>query len=1119
MVLGQNLRCKVIPTNVPFVLDSIPVETASITVDASYDWEENSRTIQVKGEVDQIEVCYRVIATLLSQPVRNRDMADYDATRAQVYINQSPQVEQEELFSFGGVQKYGTITRGVSFGNRQSLLVNSSLNLQMDGQLDDNLFISAVITDQNIPYQPEGNTQQLRDFDNVFIKLYNDKFDVTVGDLVLQQPDDAGYFLRFYKNVQGIQAAYRGQSKKWRHESRVSGALSKGKFNSALVPAVDGLNGPYRLRGPNGERFIIVLANSEKVFLDGKLLERGFDRDYVIDYNLGEITFNNHIIITQFSIIRVDYEYAEQFYSRTNFSAHQSISNDRLKLFANYYRAEDNPNNNFGFNLNDNDLAVLQSIGDRSDLAFITGFDSTQFAEGRVLYERKDTVDADGTTQSIFVYTTSSNGGPFFTPSFSDVGVGNGDYVLLETTANGRVYEWVSPQNGVSTGSYQPGAFIPLPNKRQLITLGGEVKLSSYESFQAEVAFSDTDVNLYSSRDDENNVSRGYFSAIRTEGRSSFWNNYDWVGSLAIEYDEADFTFIDRYRPILFDRDWNYTPSNSEKSSDLILFMKGGLVKDESNQITTSLNRRKRAQFIDGWQQSLTFNQRLSNVQLRSSHFLLRNDQLDRTTDWVRSLNDLSYRKWKMAPGYIFEVDENEIAEADSVVGSLMHFKAHEVYLESTDSARSTYRVSYRLRQDMLPVAGSMEDYLISKNILANYRYQGEKGSVAADFNYRQVEDQLNLNVGQDEVITGRINWIQSFLDQNVKSNFSYSTGNSRELRREFIYLPVPTGEGTHTWRDNNGDGVQDLNEFFEAFNPDERNYVKIFTPTDEYVTSFQTFYVHTIDARLPMRWRSHGGFKAFAGKLSVNVNFNINFKTTSDSYADRLNPFGIKLNDTELIATQNNKRYTMFYNRNGRGLAGDFTYQSSDSKQLLTQGFESREKNEWISNAKVDLGSFYTFRVSSTIGTLLNTSDFLDSRNFEIYTYSYRPQLIWQPNTVFRLVGSFERKQKQNQFMESSDEWSIAKTYNAELTWNQAGKGSLRGSFSVVRIQFNGDETSYLGYLLLDALQPGTNQTWQVNWQLRLSKGMQLSVIYNGRKSEDVPAIHTGNVQVTAFF
>ena len=119
----------------------------------------------------------------------------------------------------------------------------------------------------------------------------------------------------------------------------------------------------------------------------------------------------------------------------------------------------------------------------------------------------------------------------------------------------------------------------------------------------------------------------------------------------------------------------------------------------------------------------------------------------------------------------------------------------------------------------------------------------------------------------------------------------------------------------------------------------------------------------------------------------------------------------------------------------------------------------------------------------------------------------------------MLRLIGSYERKTRRNEFTESSLESALSKVYKTELTWNQAGKGSLRGTFSIVQIEFTGDPSSYLGYLLLDALQPGTNQTWQLNWQQKISKGMQLSLLYNGRKSEDASAIHTGNVQVTAFF
>ncbi|NQZ77349.1 MAG: hypothetical protein HRT61_14785 [Ekhidna sp.] len=1116
---SQNLICKEIPTNTAFKLDSIPIEAKSIALDQSYTFNDSTMTIVVRSSNSKVEVCYRTISTLITEPMRNRSLSDYDNSRSDdIIINTAPSVEKEELFDFGGVNKYGAVSRGISFGNRQSLFVNSTLNLQMDGKLDENLNISAVITDQNVPYQPEGNTQQIRDFDNVFIKLYNSKFDLTAGDIVLRQPDNSGYFLRYLKNVQGLQTSYRGEKGGWRHETRVSGALSKGKFNSAIITPIDGLTGPYRLRGPNGERFIIVLANSEKVFIDGKLMERGFDRDYVIDYNLGEITFNNHIVITQFTIIRVDFEYAEQFYSRSNLSAYQTVSNDNVSFTANYYRERDNPNATFGLNLNEDDLDQLRGIGDNLDQAFVGGADSVQFSENRILYLQKDTVDNEGLTQRIFQYSTDPTQ-RLFSPSFSEVGFGNGDYVLLNSSINGRVYQWVSPENGVSQGNYQSGLLVPLPNSRQVATLGTSVKLSDYESVSGEVAFSNTDLNLYSDIGDSDNSSRAYFVSLKSTERPSFISNYGWVGELALEYDEENFTFIDRYRPILFDRDWNYTPVEGDGLADLMLFAQAGLRKDDANQMLFSLNHRKRGNRIDGWQQTATVNHEFSNFKIMSTHFGLQNEQLETTTNWLRSRSDVSYRKWNIAPGYILDIDRNEVQKGDSIAASLMNYTAHEFYVESTDSARNTYRLGYQLREDRLPVDGIMQDYLISKNIRGSYQYNSTNGSLIADINYRQVEDQLDLGVGEDEIISGRVNWMQSFLKRNVRSNFSYSTGNSRELRREFVYLPVPTGEGTHTWRDANNDGIQDLNEFFEAINPDERNFVKIFTPTDEYITSFQTFYIHTIDAGFPFNWQNQGGLRSFVSKLSVNLNFNVNYKTTSENFQDRLNPFAIDLADIELLSSQDSKRYTFFYNRNGRGFAGDFTFQSSDNKQLLTQGFETREQDEWTSNVKVDLSSEYTFRVTTTFGTQLNKSDFLDSRNFKINTNVYKPQLIWQPTNQLRLIGSYERKSRNNVFLESSTESSLVNTYNAEFTWNKVAVGSLRGSFSIVNIDFEGEETSYLGYILLDALQPGTNQTWQVNWQQKISKGMQISLLYNGRKSEEIEAIHTGSVQVTAFF
>ena len=94
---------------------------------------------------------------------------------------------------FDGLNTAGSISRGLTVGSNQDAVLNSTLDLQITGKLSDKVTLRASITDTNIPIQENGYTQQLNEFDRVFIELFSENWSIKAGDVDLKN-DNSYYF-------------------------------------------------------------------------------------------------------------------------------------------------------------------------------------------------------------------------------------------------------------------------------------------------------------------------------------------------------------------------------------------------------------------------------------------------------------------------------------------------------------------------------------------------------------------------------------------------------------------------------------------------------------------------------------------------------------------------------------------------------------------------------------------------------------------------------------------------------------------------------------------------------------------------------------------------------------
>ena len=502
----------------------------------------------IKVPTDTIYLRFQVFPLALQQNFQRyvipsvQNGNDLEKEREKFQIRAS---STNELFGGSSMHKSGSLARGIGFGNNQSLGLNSASNLQLNGQITPNLMLTAALSDANIPFQASGTTNQLREFDQVFIQIHNEQLKITAGDFWIDKPD--GQFMSYRKRAQGLTGQYNWQiANGAKLYTQSSVGLSKGKFQRQIIQGLEAVQGPYRLIGANNEPYILILAGTERIYIDGQLMQRGQEFDYVIDYASAELTFTSRHLITKDSRIVAEFQYADQNYARSLLQHTTRYEGQKLKTWVALYQEQDLKNQPLQQLLSDQQLLQISQIGDQLNQAFVLGYDSSGFLENANMYRLIDTLGYE----NVLVFSAEATLA-HFRCTFSDVGPNQGDYVLSGVSASGNYYKWVAPINGISQGNFAPIRRVQTPKRKQMVSTGLAYQLRPGWFVYTENALSENYLNLYSKLDDQNNLGFASKGGLRFQQTTAVDSNKRSLEtSLEYLYLNTQFEPIEQFRAV-----------------------------------------------------------------------------------------------------------------------------------------------------------------------------------------------------------------------------------------------------------------------------------------------------------------------------------------------------------------------------------------------------------------------------------------------------------------------------------------------------------------------------------------------------------------------------------------
>lgn len=1066
---------------------------------------------------DTIFVTYSAIRLSLKNEYEKRSLAfqfDQKLGDTLKVAREEPNAFSTESIFGSNIEKSGTLVRGFTVGTTKDFTLNSGLRLQLSGKLSKDIEVVAALTDQNTPIQPEGNTATLDELDKVFIQVKHPNVTGTFGDYELQK--QIGEFGVIDRKLQGLlgEFNYKGQ------KAYVSIASSTGKFTTNKFNGIDGVQGPYQLTGANNEQDIIVIAGTEKVYIDGIEMKRGERNDYVIEYSNAQITFTPNRLITSASRITVDFEYTDRNYSRTFFGAgvQTNLLDNKLGIQFQYLKEGDDKNSPIDIALSDSDKAILAAAGNDRFKAVKSGVTLAapdSFGIVRGLYEKIDTV----INSQPYPYYLYNPGGinSLYNVSFSYVGSQQGDYIR-ESIGD---YKFV----GIKQGDYLPLILLPLPESKQAGNFSLNYSPDKGINVNLEIAGSIWDQNEFSSLSDSK--SKGYARNIfvKMDPRNISLGRLN-LGQIGLSYQDrylqASYSPLDRINPVEFNRDFNITQTAIPQSEQLRQFDLN-LIPVKQINLTSSYGYLKRGECFT----SNRFNNIFSftdnkNYKLNYNLDYVASDDSSLKSSWLRQTGSGYFTFWKLKPGFDFmaENKNDRLTSNDSLISSSLKYYEFDPFIELVELEGIKLSTKYMLRQDYFPLNGVMEKQSVSTAEFFELNYSRSPAfasSLSFTLNNKRYtqpfKDKGYLNAQTILVRSqSRFNFWKP-----ASGDFYYEVSTQRSAKLQKVFVKVAQGAGNYIYLgDLNHNGIADEDEFQPALY--DGNYVLITVPTDQLYP--------VIDLKTSTRWKvnykdifdpgSLGSklLSPFSSETSWRVEENSQEQDYKKIYLLHFSDFQ---NPDKTIHGTNFFQQDLFLFENDPAFSVRLRYSQSKGMEQYNGGVErsyTRERSMKINFKMIEQVSNQTDLVSQNNNINAPPSS---TQRQEITSSSITTDFSYRPQQNIEVGFKINAGTREDDFPAKPTVINI-NSQSLRFTYSFTSTGRLRIEFERDELNTNTTE-NFIPFDMTQGNVIGKNYFWRLNFDYRLSSNLQSTISYDGRAQGSDKTVHTARAEVRAFF